>query len=492
MNSSHHSVNLPNHKTKIICTIGPSTRQQQQLEQLILAGMNIARLNFSHGTLSEHQETIQHIKAAAKKLGTIIPILADLPGVKMRIGKLREEQVNLKTGDRVTLTTDEVLGSSKLLPISYKKLPQLVAKGQPIFLSDGFIELKVIEKTSTSIDCEVIVGGVLLSHKGVNVPGNAIDIDPITSNDLSIVEFCIQQGIESYCISFIQSPDDILKLRTHAKQLGKDINIIAKIERARALQNYSAILESADGIMIARGDLGVETPIEHVPLVQKQLIKEANLLGKPIIVATQMLKSMTERRRPTRAEVTDVANAILDGTDAVMLSEETAIGAYPIDTVHMMVKIASTTENKNTNDSLKSMLQNQLQHYLKSQHLSIADVISLNALKAQQILQPRYILTPTDSGNTPRRISRFKPTSWILSFSKSQSTTFFLQFSYGVYPIYMPIEEQSWHPTILPYLKENNLVEEGDIVLLTQGRFSSTEGGTDSLGIIKIGLEPVQ
>jgi len=487
MKSSKHSITLPTHKTKIICTIGPSTRQQHQIEQLILAGMNIARLNFSHGTLDEHYETIQNIKAASKKLGTIVPILADLPGVKIRIGKLEKEPVNLKAGDKVTLTTEELLGTSKLLPISYKKLPELVAKDQPVFLSDGFIELRVLEKTSTTIECEVIVGGALLSHKGVNVPGNTIDIAPITPTDLSIVEFGIQQGIDTYCISFIQSPDDIATLRRHAKQHETDLYIIAKIERGRALQNYSAILESADGIMIARGDLGVETPIEHVPLVQKQLIKEANLIGKPIIVATQMLKSMTEHRRPTRAEVTDVANAILDGTDAIMLSEETAIGSYPIDTVKMMVKIASTTEEKNTKDCLPNALEDQLQHNNTSHPLCIADVISLNALKAQQILQPRYILTPTDSGNTPRRISRFKPTSWILGFSKSQSTTSFLQFSYGVYPIYMPIDEESWHPTLLPYLKENHLVKDGDIVLLTQGRFSQTEGGTDSLGIIKIG-----
>ncbi len=490
MKNKQETLTPPEHKTKIICTIGPASQDTKTIDSLIVAGMNIARLNFSHGTLAEHEETIKTLKQAEKKHKKILPILADLPGVKIRIGPL-QEPIELALGDIIYLTSEQILGTKERISINYKKLPSLVTKNQCIYLSDGFIELKVLESTKTDICCEVIVGGVLLSHKGVNVPGDTIDIDPITQHDLDIVEFGLKHGIDTYCISFIQSSLDIATLRKHATDLGSNIHIIAKIERSRALHNYNEILDAADGIMIARGDLGVETPIEQVPTVQKHLIREANVKGKPIIVATQMLKSMTDSRRPTRAEVTDVANAIFDGTDAIMLSEETAIGKYPVETVKMMVKISETTELKRDNDGFSCLLKDFIEKTLKEKTLSIADVISLNALEAERILKPLYILTPTDSGNTSRRISRFKPTSWILAFSKYLSTASFLQFSYGVYPFYFPIQEQSWHPKILPFLKDHHLVKQGDIVLLTQGRFNRGEGSTDSLGIITIGSELV-
>ncbi len=490
MKNKHKSLTLPAHKTKIICTIGPASQDSKTIDSLLNSGMNIARLNFSHGTLKEHEKTIKTIKQAEAQHKKIVPILADLPGVKIRIGEL-QEPIELAFGDIVYLTSEQILGTKERISINYPKLPSLVVKNQCIYLSDGFIELKVLESTKTDICCKVTVGGVLLSHKGVNVPGDTIDIDPITQHDLDIVEFGLRHGVDTFCISFIQGPEDIVKLRKHAAQLGSDIHIIAKIERSRALQNYSEILDASDGIMIARGDLGVETPIEQVPTVQKHLIREANIKGKPIIVATQMLKSMTDNRRPTRAEVTDVANAIFDGTDAIMLSEETAIGKYPVDTVKMMVKISETTEHKRDNDGFSCLLKDFIQKTLKEKKLTIADVISLNALEAERSLKARYILTPTSSGNTSRRISRFKPTSWILAFSSSLSTSCFLQFSYGIYPFYFPIQEKSWHPKILPFLKDHHLVDEGDIVLLTQGRFNRGEGSTDSLGIITIGSESV-
>lgn len=481
---------LPTHKTKIICTIGPASQDPHTIDSLLESGMNIARLNFSHGTLTQHEQTITTIKKAEAQHKKIVPILADLPGVKIRIGEL-EEPIELTSGEIVYLTTEQILGTKEKISINYPKLPRLVSKNQCIYLSDGFIELKVLKSTPTDICCQVIVGGTLLSHKGVNVPGDTIDIDPITAHDLDILEFGLKHGVTTYCISFIQGPEDIEKLRNHAAKLGSNIHIIAKIERSRALHNYSDILDAADGIMIARGDLGVETPIEQVPTVQKQLIREANIKGKPIIVATQMLKSMTDNRRPTRAEVNDVANAIFDGTDAIMLSEETAIGKYPVDTVKMMAKISKTTELKRDNDGFSFLLKDSIKNTLKEKKLTIADVISLNAVEAERILKARYILTPTDSGNTSRRISRFKPTSWILAFSSNRSTACFLQFSYGVSAFYFPIKEKSWHPKILPFLKKHHLVEKNDIVLLTQGRFNRGQGGTDSLGIITIGSEPV-
>ncbi len=484
--SEKKQIKLPKNKTKIICTIGPSSKDINILEKMIDEGMSIARLNFSHGSLKEHSNLIDNIRKAAKEKKINIPILADLPGAKIRIGKLENDKIFLEKGQTLTLTTKNVLGTKNIIPVNYKKLTKSVEKGSTIYLNDGYIKLKVIDEQEDKVKCKVQMGGTLYSHKGINIPGEKIFIDPVTKKDLKIVDFALEKGIDIFCISFVENSDNILEVKEYAKKKGKKVFIIAKIERDEAIKNYDDLLKVADGIMIARGDLGIQIPIENIPTIQKSLIRRANIAGIPVITATQMLKSMTDSNRPTRAEVTDIANAIIDGTDAIMLSEETAVGKYPVETIEMMSKIARSTEKRRNGAGLPSNLKEFLKKTVKDSELSIADVISLNVIEAQKILNTKYILSTTSTGSTAQRISRFKPNCWIISFSRNKETCDFLCFSFGVYPIHMENKQKSWHNLILKYIKEKNMVEKGDIVILTQRRFEEEKGSTDSLGIIAI------
>jgi len=307
---------LAGHKTKIVCTIGPASRTELVIKKLIKSGMNVARLNLSHGTLEHHREDIRRIRSLAAQLERAVTILIDLPGPKIRIGKLQNEPLELRRGDNVTLTAQDILGTTSRIPVNYPQLPQSVAKGSLIYLNDGLLQLRVHEVSGDEVRCKVIIGGPLLSHKGLNLPRARIWRDPITEKDLDLVDFGLKEEVDTFGTSFVEKADDIRKVKEFARKRGKSIYVVAKIERAEAARNIDEILDTADAIMIARGDLGVQIPIEEVPGVQKKLIHKANLLGRPVITATQMLESMTENIRPTRAEVTDVANAILDGTDA--------------------------------------------------------------------------------------------------------------------------------------------------------------------------------
>ena len=476
---------LPIHKTKIVCTIGPASRSKTLLSQMIQQGMTIARLNFSHGTLEEHLNDIACIRQLSDQYDQLIPIMIDLPGAKIRIGQLKEEPITLKTGSKVTLTTENILGTKEIIPVDFHELPQSVTVGNTIYLNDGFIELKVNEIKEKEVHCSVIMGGQLLSKKGVNLPGGQVRIDPISQHDLEIVQLGLDQGINIFSVSFVEKKQDIVKVKEYAKKQGKNIFVIAKIERDEAIQQFDDILTVADAVMIARGDLGMEIPIAKVPAIQKQLIKKANQRGKPVITATQMLKSMTGNSRPTRAEVADVANAIYDGTDAIMLSEETAIGDYPVEAVKIMTEIAIASEKeRNTTDFCKELREQIQQH--QQTPTEVSDVISFTVNEAQQFLHPKYILVTTASGNTARRISRFKPKSWILAFSRNPETCEFLPFSYGVYPFHMENPGKSWHELIIDFLKEHHLTKKDDIVLLTQRRFAKDKGGTDSLGVLVI------
>jgi pyruvate kinase len=353
----------------------------------------------------------------------------------------------------------------------------------------AYTALKVQAVVNDEVRCKVIIGGVLYSSKGVNLPGANLFLDSVTQKDLEFIDFGLKEGVDTFGVSFIQNANDILQVKEYARKKGKAICAIAKIERKNAVKNFEQILLVSDAVMIARGDLGLEIPLEDVPSVQKKLINKANLAGCPVITATQMLESMKENTRPTRAEVADVANAILDGTDAVMLSEETAIGNYPIETVQMMRKIAKATEHKRKATPSSCNLQDILRRTVSDDRRSVTDIISLNVVEAAEILQLRYILTPTTSGNTARRISRFKPESWILAFSRQKSTCQFLNLSYGVYPFFMANKTQSWHAPILNFINDAGLVKKNDKVILTQRRFSKKPGGTDSLGILTIGAE---
>jgi pyruvate kinase len=333
-------------KTKIVCTIGPASRSEQRLTGLMKAGMSMARLNFAHGTLGQHGMDIKNIREAAAKLGHPCPILIDLPGPKIRVGKLKHEPLHLRQGHVVWLNGRKLMRVfHDSIPVDYPQLAQSVKKGSLIYLNDGFIQMRVEEIHHSAVKCEVLVGGSLLSYKGLNIPDGKLLVEPVTPDDLRFVDFGLEHGINLFGVSFIETAADIKKVKAYARSKGRKIQTVAKIERAEAVQNLDSILKATDMVMVARGDLGVQIPLEEVPLVQKTIIQKARHREIPVITATQMLESMVHNVRPTRAEVSDVANAILDGTTAVMLSEETAIGEYPLETVEMMAKIVHATEH---------------------------------------------------------------------------------------------------------------------------------------------------
>lgn len=332
-------------KTKIVCTIGPASRSVEKLTALMKAGMSVARLNFAHGTLGQHAADIENIRLAAVQAGVQCPIFIDLPGPKIRVGKLKHEPLDLKKGHVVWLNGRKLMSVfHDSIPVDYPQLAQSVQKDSLIYLNDGFIQMRVLDMRHSAVKCEVLVGGSLLSHKGLNIPDGKIFVDPVTPEDLRFVDFGLEHGIDLFGVSFIETAADISKVKAYAREKGKKIRTIAKIERAEAVENLDKILRVTDMAMVARGDLGVQIPLENVPFAQKTIIQKGRQRGIPVITATQMLESMVHNVRPTRAEVSDVANAILDGTAAVMLSEETAIGEYPVETVAIMAKITAVAE----------------------------------------------------------------------------------------------------------------------------------------------------
>ncbi|MBI4763801.1 MAG: pyruvate kinase [Deltaproteobacteria bacterium] len=477
---------LPDHKTKIVCTIGPASRSPSVIKELIRQGMNVARLNFAHGTLEKHREDIRLIRSLSKKMNKVCPILVDLPGPKIRIGKLFTDPMILKKGERITLVTTGPINEPSRIPVDYKKLPENVSKGGTIYLNDGFIQLRVVEVTDQEVVCKVVMGGPLLSHKGLNLPKAKTLADPVTEEDLDFVDFGLKEGLDLFSLSFVERADDLIKVREFAAKRGKGIHLIAKIERGEAVKNIESILKVADGIMIARGDLGVEIPIENVPAVQKRLIYQSNLQGRPVITATQMLESMTENIRPTRAEVTDVANAILDGSDAVMLSEETAIGRFPVETVRMMVRIAKSIEQQRHTLNSVSQAYEHLKTEIGRKKISVSNAISLNVMEALRVLKTKLILTPTHTGTTPRRISRFKPDCWVLAFCPDQPTRDFLSLSYGVFPIILEGRDPFQYDHLLAFIKEQRLAKKGDRLILTEMAAPGQVGGINSLNFITL------
>ncbi|HJZ66509.1 MAG TPA: pyruvate kinase, partial [Blastocatellia bacterium] len=338
------SAPLRPHKTKIVATIGPASESPEMLTRLIRAGLSVARLNFSHGDFARHGEVIRRIREAAQQTGQRVTIMADLPGPKMRLGKIEPEPIQLLPGDHFTLTNKEVVGNAERASMSFEPLPRVVKPGDRLFLNDGLVQLVVERIEGDEVRCRVAVGGELRSRKGLNLPGIDLGISAFTDNDRACLEFALKEGVDAVSQSFVERAADIEAVRSAATKMGRQPFIIAKIERADALAHYDEILKTTDGVMVARGDLGVEVPIEEIAHTQKQLIAKANLAGKPVITATQMLESMVNSRLPTRAEATDVANAILDGTDCVMLSGESAMGKFPEEAVTMLAKIAAFTE----------------------------------------------------------------------------------------------------------------------------------------------------
>lgn len=470
---------LPEHHTKLVATLGPASRDPAVLARLLRAGLNIARINLAHGDVGEHAKVIRNVRQVAERLERRVAILADLPGPKLRLGKLSSEPIVLEEGQNFVLTTEPITGDHSQVAVNFPELPTAVHPHESIFLNDGFVELEVCSIQGSRVHCKVRAGGELRSHKGVNIPHLHADMAAFTPRDRELLEFACGQGVDAVSISFVQSATDVQRVREEAAKLGASPYLIAKIECASALPRIDSILEQADGIMVARGDLGVETPIEGVALVQKRLIRKANLIGKPVITATQMLESMTSYRRPTRAEASDVTNAVLDGTDAVMLSEESAIGRYPVEAVEMLGKIAVQAE-KSRQDFSRLPLQRSLLSETR-----VEEIIASSVVTAVERLGVSCVVTPTESGATARRISRFHLPAWIVALSPHEATCQKLLFSYGVYSVNTGSDPRDW-PTIARETLKREKLWDGPVVL-TQGPSRENPGATNRMEIMEVG-----
>jgi len=471
---------LPAHKTKIVCTIGPASDSQDVLEEMIRAGMDVARINFSHGEFSEHRNVIEKIRAAARSTGQRVAVMADLPGPKIRIGELATEPVELERGNTLTLTTQKVTGDAQRVSVSFPRLPAVVKPGDALFLNDGFVQLKVLNIEGSETVCRVEVGGELRSRKGLNLPGIDLGMSAFTDRDRECLKVAVEARVDAIGQSFVERAEDVVALRQAAKDLNYDPFVIAKIERARGLDRIDEILEQADGIMIARGDLGVEVPIEQIAVVQKRLMRKANLLGKPVITATQMLESMTAYPRPTRAESTDVANAILDGTDCVMLSEESAMGRYPVDAVAMLTKIAATVEPW---VSGREVRREVLASGPKDQ-FTLRDLIAASVVATVDRMTPAAVFVPTRTGATARSITRFRLPALIVAVSSHEATCSRLQFSFGVHPVHEPDHPEDWREYARKWLSSHGV--EGNLVVLTEGPSSKHPEANHRMEIIDL------
>ena len=453
---------LPPNKTKIVATIGPASNSPGVLEQIIRAGMNVARLNFSHGEFETHRQNIQNIRAASKTVGRPVAIMADLPGPKMRIGNLGVEKIQLKAGDRFTLTTEDIIGDAQRVSVSFAKLPHVVKRGDTLSLNDGYIQLEVDEVKGSDVASTVKVGGELRSKKGLNLPGIDLGISAFTERDRECLKFALENGVDAVSQSFVEGAADLRAVRQFASGLGHEPFLIAKIERCRALERLDEILEASDGIMIARGDLGVEVPIERIAVVQKDIMRRANRRAKPVITATQMLESMTTYRLPTRAEATDVSNAILDGTDAVMLSAESAMGAFPVEAVAMLARIATAVEPTRRDISVKEMFEGiDLTGKILPTHL-----ISVSVEASLEYLRPAAIFVRTEHGGAARRLAAFHLPVWIAAITPNSRTFQNLAFSYGVVPVHETKRPPSWNSYVKDWVQRHNLP--GNFAILTQ------------------------
>jgi pyruvate kinase len=447
---------LPDHKTKIVATIGPASESPEMLERLIRAGLNVARLNFSHGDFSSHGERISRIRAAEKATGRRVAIMADLPGPKMRLGAIAPEPIHLAPGDPFILTSDDVVGDARRVSMSFEPLPRVVKPGDRLLLNDGQVQLVVDRVEGADVHCTTAVGGELRSKKGLNLPGIDLGISAFTERDRECLEFALAQGVDAVSQSFVERAADIEAVRAAAAALGHRPFVIAKIERSDALVHLDEILQASDGIMVARGDLGVEVPIEQIAVIQKQIIAKATAAGKPVITATQMLESMTVNRLPTRAEATDVANAILDGTDCIMLSGESAMGRFPEESVAMLARIAASAEAHRDEARMKAATLVEGPRPTTAEtdpDEAMADVVRYSI----QHTPASAVFVPTRTGTTARMISRFKPRVWIVAISPEPSVCQGLAFSYGVLSLHSDLEPDNWRDFTAAWLTDHGL-----------------------------------
>jgi len=464
-------------KTKIVCTIGPASDQSAVLDELIAAGMDVARLNLAHGDFDYHGRVIANVRAAARVQGRRVAVLADLPGPKIRIGELAEDPVELEMGQPFVLAVGEGSGDRRGAYTSFDQLPSAVRAGSTIFLNDGLIQLEVDRIDGLRVCCTVRVGGTLRSHKGMNLPDADLGVGAFTARDRECLAFALDQDVDAISQSFVETAADVRAVRDAAMARGKRPLLVAKIERVQARAQIDAILEAADAIMVARGDLGVELPIEEIAIAQKELIRKANYVGKPVITATQMLESMVANRRPTRAEATDVANAILDGTDCVMLSEESAMGAYPIDAVRMLAKVAAATE-----PHVRLRRFRRERPMGPEQRIDNEELVARSVAEIAHRVRPVGVVVPTETGATVRRICRYRLPVTVTAVSHYESTCQQLQFSYGVHAVHIDGPPRSWYEPIREHFRGRGIT--AGRVLLTEG--SGAGKGTNRLEIVDL------
>jgi pyruvate kinase len=465
-------------RTKIVCTVGPASETEDSIGKLVNAGMNVARINFSHGTHEYQRTLIERIKNVRKNLGKPLAILMDLQGPKIRIGNIKGTSVQLLPGQEYVLTSDIVMGDETRVSVSLRSLPHEVSSGHPILLADGNIELLVERVAPPEIFCRVIVGGVLSSHKGINLPGSEVHVDSLTRKDRKDIEIGLAAGVDAIALSFVRNASDIEAMRKIITDSGGHVPIIAKIEKHEAVANIDQIVSVSDAVMVARGDLGVEIDLERVPLVQKMIIQKCNALGKPVITATQMLVRMVENPRPTRAEATDVANAVLDGTDAVMLSEETAVGKYPVEAVLMMDRIVRSAE---------VAIDVQKFEHLKELG-GVRDSISRSSYHIAKEIGAAAIITPTWSGSTASLVARFRPKQTILATTPNEQALDFLSLVWGVVPLFIPPSETT--DDVIRFsiaaARKAGYVHAGDQVVITGGAPLHAAGKTNFLKVEKV------
>jgi pyruvate kinase len=469
-------------RTKIVCTIGPASEDLQTIKTLIEKGMDVARINFSHGNLEIHADSIKKIRQASRQAGKKVAILVDTRGPEIRVRDFRQGEVELVEGERFTLTTADCAGDHRRVSVTYRGLPADLKEGDRILLDDGLIELRVVKITPVEVETVVIHGGSLSSRKGLNLPGININLPVISPEDERDIEFALQQNVDFIAASFIRRAADVLDIRYLVEKNKAEAQIIAKIENFEGVENFTEILQVADGIMIARGDLGVEIPAEDVPLVQKNLIAACNLAGKPVITATQMLDSMVRYPRPTRAEASDVANAIFDGTDAVMLSGETAIGAFPREAAETMARITQRTE-----EALE--YRELLGNFDRVIHHTVTDAIGHATCRAAQDLEAAAIISATQSGYTARMVSKYKPRAPIIAVTPSEKVATALTLTWGVYPLLCPptASTDEIFDTAVKVALEAGLIHNGDLIILTAGVPVGVPGTTNFLRIDTVG-----
>ncbi|HEX2953268.1 MAG TPA: pyruvate kinase [Bacillota bacterium] len=470
-------------KTKIVCTMGPASTDPDVLLALINAGMDVARINFSHGTYDDHKRTIELVRRMAEKSGKAIGVLADIQGPKIRLGNL-DQPILLNEGEEVHLTVGSHMDKPGYIPVEYPYLLEDIPEGNYVYLFDGLIRLQVEKVESDSLLCKVLCGGELLSRKGVTLPGVSVRLPAITPKDEEDIKFALEQSVDFLALSFVRRPEHILEVRQLLGDTGSDRMIIAKIENEEGFKNRFEILEAADGIMVARGDLGIEVPPEEVPLIQQALIRAANRSGKPVITATEMLESMIRNPRPTRAEVTDVAHAIYDGTDAIMLSAETAVGKYPVPAVEIMSRVAKRIESSLNYDEILSKKR-------IGSFRTVSDAISHATCQTALDLKAAAILTATQSGSTARMVSKYRPQAPIIASTPSWRVMRQLTLSWGVTPMHVP---QSANTDELFDVSVESAVKAGyanpgDLVVITAGVRTGVPGSTNILQVQRVSEE---